>query len=223
MRRAGCDFYLRVKLPPSGLTAGQSPEEVRAAARAAAEGPADEAASRSAPKLFFTSPEVLVAGAPGVLYFNRARSALRTNPNVKVGCGAVQGALVRAGRRSWRQCDAPYTCGVAGAGAAAGRCPALQIMQAWTCAAPASLQSRCAALDLPSPTAPDRNHTHTAHSLPHSLALPACLPPSLPPHRCCRCAWVSTTGIWTPQTWAWPPPSCGRATAWTGGPPSPSR
>jgi hypothetical protein len=61
-----------------------SPEAAVEAAREAAAGPADEAAARSGGKLFFWAPDVLVAGAPARLYFNRARSAtIRNNPNVK--------------------------------------------------------------------------------------------------------------------------------------------
>jgi len=66
----------------------QSPEAALEAARQAAAGRADDLAARSASKLFFTAPEVLVAGAPAVLYFNRARSwPLANNPNIKVGVG----------------------------------------------------------------------------------------------------------------------------------------
>lgn len=83
---AGCDFYTRVKRGHSWLAAGKSPEAILAAAEAAAEGPVDEMANRSAGKLYFTAPEVLVAGAPAKLFFNRGRSwHLRHNPNVKVG------------------------------------------------------------------------------------------------------------------------------------------
>lgn len=40
----------------------------------------------SGSKLFFTSPETLVAGAPAVLYMNRARSGpLHDKPNIRVG------------------------------------------------------------------------------------------------------------------------------------------
>jgi hypothetical protein len=74
-----------VKLPPAGPAAGQSAAEARAAAAAAVAAPADEIAAGSAPKLFFTAPEVLVAGAPGRLYLNRACSpALQNCPNLKV-------------------------------------------------------------------------------------------------------------------------------------------
>lgn len=108
-RPAGSDFYVRVKLPPAGPAAGQSASEARAAAAAAAAAPADEVAARSASKLFFTLPEVLVAGAPGRLFLNRACSpALKSSPNLKVrnskglllaatgpccGRGAVQGSV----------------------------------------------------------------------------------------------------------------------------------
>lgn len=87
---AGADFYLRVKLPPAGAQPGSSPgssssaDTLIAAAATAAQGPVDELARRSASKLYFTAPEVPVAGAPARLYFNRARSwELRHNPNAK--------------------------------------------------------------------------------------------------------------------------------------------
>lgn len=87
---AGNDFYRRCKLPPSALHPGAShdPEAIIAAARAAAEGPADCAAARNSSKLFFTAPEALVAGAPAVLYMNRARSGpLHDKPNVRAHLG----------------------------------------------------------------------------------------------------------------------------------------
>lgn len=98
--RPGSDFYVRVR-PPTDAAAG-SPEALVAAAKAAVLGSPDELASRSASKLFFTAPEALVAGAPAVLYFNRARShPLRSNPNVKVrgGQGAAPAAPAHLPRR----------------------------------------------------------------------------------------------------------------------------
>jgi enterochelin esterase-like enzyme len=86
---AGNDFYLRCKLWPSALhPASQSPEQMVAAAQAAVEGPADGQAARNSSKLFFTAPETLVAGAPAVLYLNRARSGpLHDKPNVRAHLG----------------------------------------------------------------------------------------------------------------------------------------
>lgn len=84
----GFNFYLPVRRPSASLQAPRTPEEAVALATAAAEGPADEVAARSGSKLYFSTPEVLVAGASARLYFNRARSEpLRNNPNVKVHLG----------------------------------------------------------------------------------------------------------------------------------------
>lgn len=82
----GSDFYIRVAQPADGPV--QCPQAALAVAQAAVAGPVDALAARSASKQYFTVPETLVAGAPAVLYFNRARSwALGNNPNIQVRWG----------------------------------------------------------------------------------------------------------------------------------------
>lgn len=79
---------MRIKQPPGislAVAPAQTREQVLQAAHAAVAAPVDEVASASSSRLFFTAPEPLVAGAPGLLYFNRARSdMLKSCPSLQV-------------------------------------------------------------------------------------------------------------------------------------------
>ncbi|GIL79183.1 hypothetical protein Vretimale_16716 [Volvox reticuliferus] len=83
---AGANFYARVKM---GMTAEQRSHTVE---QAMAEGPAwgdvQAIAHKRAGSMYFTTPEVLVAGQPAVLYVNRRQvRGLEHNPNLRVHFG----------------------------------------------------------------------------------------------------------------------------------------
>ncbi|GLC43975.1 hypothetical protein PLESTB_000215900 [Pleodorina starrii] len=83
---AGCNFYVRVKMD---LSAEQRSHPVELAMR---EGPAwgdvQDIAHKRSGSNYFTTPEVLVAGEPAVLYVNRRRvRGLETNPNLRLHFG----------------------------------------------------------------------------------------------------------------------------------------
>lgn len=83
----GEDFYLSVKNSRLSLV-GQSAEALLEHAREALARPVDDLAAGAGHSLFFTCPEVLVSGAPAVMYMNRrASDGLRDSPNVKVHLG----------------------------------------------------------------------------------------------------------------------------------------
>eukprot|EP00198_Chlamydomonas_reinhardtii_P004541 XP_001693877.1 predicted protein [Chlamydomonas reinhardtii] len=83
----GLNFYARVRMP---MTAAQRSHTVD---QALAEGPAwgnvQDIAHKRGGSPFFTTPEVLVAGEPAVLYVNRRRlgQGLSDDPNLKVHFG----------------------------------------------------------------------------------------------------------------------------------------